>query len=494
HVETNEFDYDAQRLRDLGYKQEFKREINLLAQIGFCFTTMGVLPNWMVGFGPIIGSGGPSSLFWGMIVVAPFVMCIALSMAEVVSAYPLAGGIYSWCFLLSNKEWGPFMAWIGGYLYLIGLVTANITLSWSVSEFVIGIANTVNETQIESQGVYVGLYCCVFFLATAYNFLGIRFSAYLNKFLLFWVGVGTIVIICTVPAMAPKHNSAKWVFTEFTNTTGYTNQGLVFLLGLLQAGWTLIGYECGVQIVEGTKKADITAPRGIIVCVISAIVQGFAIILITLFSIQDVEALFESSMPVATFFLQATNARLTTFFLAIMVLAQFGSLCNSILATVHIIWALSRDGCLPFSKTFYQLNEKTKVPGRALIFQLIISIAIIMPSFGSAVYWQAIMSTSVISINASYGLPLLSRLLWVRNDMPKGPFSLGKCSLPLNIISIIWISFFSVILCIPSVSPVTPGTMNWASVMIVGVLNLSILFWLVSGRKNYKGPVENSDE
>lgn len=107
HVESSDLDYDAQRLRDLGYKQEFKREISLFVQAGFGFTTMGVLPNWLVGFGGSMVAGGPSSLFWGWIVVVPFVLCIAFSMAEVISAYPLAGGIYSWSFLLSNKKWGP---------------------------------------------------------------------------------------------------------------------------------------------------------------------------------------------------------------------------------------------------------------------------------------------------------------------------------------------------------------------------------------------------
>jgi hypothetical protein len=107
HVETNHLDADAQRLQDLGYKQEFKREINLFVQAGFAFSTMAVLPSWMVSFGPCLSAGGPSSLFWGWFVVSPFVMCIALSMSEVISAYPLAGGVYSWSLMLSNKKWGP---------------------------------------------------------------------------------------------------------------------------------------------------------------------------------------------------------------------------------------------------------------------------------------------------------------------------------------------------------------------------------------------------
>lgn len=39
-------DYDTQRLEELGYKQEFDREISLFVQAGFAFSTMAVLPNW----------------------------------------------------------------------------------------------------------------------------------------------------------------------------------------------------------------------------------------------------------------------------------------------------------------------------------------------------------------------------------------------------------------------------------------------------------------
>lgn len=104
------------------------------------------------------------------------------------------------------------------------------------------------------------------------------------------------------------------------------------------------------------------------------------------------------------------------------------------------------------------------------------------------------MSTSVISINVSYGLPFLCRLIWVRNDMPKGPFSLGRFSIPLNIISVVWVCFFGVILCIPSVSPVTPETFNWSSVMIGGVMIFSLFFWFISGRHNYKGTNITNDD
>lgn len=385
------------------------------------------------------------------------------------------------------------MAWINGYAYLTGLIAVVMTLAYAAGDFIYGISNILNEKQIGSQGASVGIYIGLLVAGTAYNILGLRFSAYLNKFMVVWVLIGTLIVIITVPSMAPTHNSAKWVFTYFINGTGYQNNGLVFLVGLLASGWALVGYECGAQIVEGTQNAASTAPRGIIICVIGAILQGFGLIISTLFSIQDIDELLNSNMPVATFFLRATNSPgITAFFLVILLVTQIGSLCNSILAAANFMWSLSRDGVLPYSKYLYKISGERSIPINCLLVQLVICILVILPSFGSVVYWEAIMSAAVISINVSYGLPLLCRLIWVRNDMPKGPFHLGKFGLPLNLISVVWAGFFGVVLCLPSASPVSPENMNWASLMIGAVMCFSIFFWFISGRHYFKGVVQST--
>jgi amino acid transporter len=271
------------------------------------------------------------------------------------------------------------MSWINGYSYLIGLIAVDITLAWTSAEFIFYMANIMNFTQITHQGAYVGLYIGLIILGSLYTTLGVKFSAYLNKFMVIWAAIGTIIVVCVCPAMAPTHPSAKWVFTEFKNNTGYDNNGLVFLLGLLQAGWAMIGYECGAQIVEGTKRADVTAPRGIIICVLSAIFQGFILIISVLFSIQDVEELLNSDMPIATYFIRATNTPLAVFFLVILLVTSLGSLCNSLLASAQILWAMARDGCVPFSKHLYKLSEKNRIPYNALFWQAVICVIIILP-------------------------------------------------------------------------------------------------------------------
>jgi Na+/proline symporter len=75
------------------------------------------------------------------------------------------------------------MAYINGYAYLVGLTAVVITLAWTSATFIFAIANTLNITQITSQGANIGLYIGLIVGATLYNLLGLKYSAYLNKFM-----------------------------------------------------------------------------------------------------------------------------------------------------------------------------------------------------------------------------------------------------------------------------------------------------------------------
>lgn len=141
-----------------------------------------------------------------------------------------------------------------------------------------------------------------------------------------------------MPAMAPTHQSAKWVFTEWINNTGYSSSGTVFLVGLLQAGWTLIGYETSVQIVEETQRADVAAPRGILLSIAGSWIQGTFLIISILFSIQNIDDLVSCPVPIAELFRSTTNEAVATFLMVILFVMQIASLCNSMLANAHLMW------------------------------------------------------------------------------------------------------------------------------------------------------------
>lgn len=70
-------------------------------------------------------------------------------------------------------------------------------------------------------------------------------------------------------------HAAKYTFTNFKNQTGWSNNGLSFLLGLLSVQWTMTGYDATAHISEEVKRAAIAAPVAIFLAVLSTGVIGW---------------------------------------------------------------------------------------------------------------------------------------------------------------------------------------------------------------------------
>jgi amino acid transporter len=75
------------------------------ATFGLAFTNIGILSNLSASFQTGILSGGPVTMISSWNVVAFFMLCIALSLAEICSAYPF-NGIYYWAYELVKQGGG----------------------------------------------------------------------------------------------------------------------------------------------------------------------------------------------------------------------------------------------------------------------------------------------------------------------------------------------------------------------------------------------------
>ena len=78
-----------------------------------------------------------------------------------------------------------------------------------------------------------------------------------------------------------------------------------------------------------------------------------------------------------------------------------------------------------------------------------------------------------------------------RKTVIAGPFHLGRFGWTINIISIFYIIMSDILFCFPFVQPVTAQNMNYVCVIVGGFTVLVTLWWLVSARKNYEGPVSS---
>ena len=143
---------------------------------------------------------------------------------------------------------------------------------------------------------------------------------------------------------------------------------------------------------------------------------------------------------------------------------------SMVLAASRQSFAFSRDGALPFSKWLYRMNSFTGTPVNTVWFVAGFSIILGLLAFAGDAAINAIFAISVTGLYvgtsesglahqaytdssiAAYAIPIAARFLG-DNDFEPGPFNLGRWSLPVAIISILWMAFMGTVF----LFPLSPG-------------------------------------
>ncbi len=69
-------------------------------------------------------------MHWGWLLVGTLVIFAGMSMAEICSAFPTAGGLYYWSAKLAPGNSGPVWSWFTGWFNLLGQVAVTAGISF----------------------------------------------------------------------------------------------------------------------------------------------------------------------------------------------------------------------------------------------------------------------------------------------------------------------------------------------------------------------------
>jgi len=153
-------------------------------------------------------------------------------------------------------------------------------------------------------------------------------------------------------------------------------------------------------------------------------------------------------------------------------------------------YAFSRDGAMPLSEFWHKVN-KHEVPLNAVWLSAGISFCMALTSLGSLVAFQAMVSIATIGLYIAYALPILFRITLARKKFVKGPFNLGRFSLLIGWVAVLWVVTITVLFSLPVAYPITKNTLNYTPVAVGGLLVLTLGSWLLHARHWFKGPVRN---
>lgn len=475
-----------------------KTHFSTLALIGLCYC---ILNSWTAASASMsiaLISGGPSVTLWGMVVAFFGVMATALSMAEICHVYPTTGGQYHWSFLLSPPRFRYAIAYFTGWISCAGWIALTATASSLAGQFIVGIIALLHENY-ESKPWHIFLVYVAFSIgAWIINAFGVRILDSLNRAAMIWSLVGAVVIMITCLARAsPNYQDAKFVFSNYVNQTGWNN-GVAWILGLLQANFSLVGSDGATHLVDEIDNPSINAPRAMILAVAIGASSTFIVLMVFLFVLKDFDGVTSSPAgALLEIIYQAVGNKAGAVCLLMFPVLSMGFTATALLTTSsRMSQAFARDRGLPFSRVLARISSKEEVPIPSLIFTTIWVIVFGCIYLGSSSALNAILSSSVVLLQFSYIIPIIllvarGRKVLDQDNNQKRRFNLGPYLGPaVNLFSIAFVIFTNVFFLFPPDLPVTGTNMNYTIVVIAVVAVLSATAWFIHGKSNFKGPLD----
>ncbi len=319
---------DVKDLHQLGYEKKLFREMGGFSNFAISFSIISILTGAMLLYGYGLKFAGPIINTIGWPIVSIFTFTVAASMAEIASAYPTAGGLYYWASRLGSRATGWWTAWFN----MMGQLTITAGIDIAAAIYIVGMIqgffSIPNDAPAlggifgwtwTSWGFYLFVMALIMIPQALINIYGIRLTAMLNDFSVYWHIGGVFIIAILLFFFGKTHN--PWSFMVSTQTVvnpldaasaefadgtvgpalvvgplvlksplfslfpGLVNLYrtapffLVFTLAFLQAQWTYTGYDASAHVAEETVMARLNSAWGVFLSVAVSSVVGYIVLM-----------------------------------------------------------------------------------------------------------------------------------------------------------------------------------------------------------------------
>ncbi|KAF4467033.1 amino acid permease [Fusarium albosuccineum] len=432
---------DEDILARLGHQQELERKLSLLTVGALCSCLMATWEALATVIASALISGGAPCLFYNYLISFICTMCIALSLADIASVYPTAGGQYHWVAALSPPSTRSAAAWATGWISVWGQAIFSASAAFAAG--------------LQIQGL--------------------------------------------ITMNSDSYNPTRWQdFADYQRGFGgWSNDGVAWLVGLQSAVYPFLGYDAACHLSEELPHASRNVPLAMLGSVAFNGLTGLIYCVVLLFSTQSLDTLLETptGFPFIAIYLDVTKSKVgATILSAIVPVIATAASVAGMASTSRTLWAFARDKGTPFDKQLSHIHKGVKVPVNAICVIGVLQLLLGLIYLGSSTAFNAILSMAIIGLYLSYVLPIIYQLAYGRRRKDaerlqgwfKSPVRVG---ITLNSISCAWIVLVIVFSTFPTLMPVTPQNMNYSLVVITGVLFFGIVYYIYHGRRKFEVPI-----
>lgn len=474
HGRPEEQTEDEATLRRLGYAQELARRMSGFSNYAISFSIICILAGGITSFSVGFCSVGGAAIGIGWPVSCLLSLAVAVTMAQVASAFPTAGGLYHWASILGGRGWGWLTAWFN----LAGLVTVLAAINAGAWDFV------VNALGLGEQAWLVKAVGVTLITASqaAFNHKGIRVTTRLTDFSGWWILiVAAVLTVALLAGIKSFHWERLWTFTNFSGEAGgemfprMESMIWLFALGLMLPAYTITGFDASAHTSEETHAASRNVPRGIVRSVLVSGIAGWVMLCAIVLAAPDVsQAAAQGSGAFFWIMNSVLPAGLAKALYLGIGLAQYFCGLATLTSASRMAFAFARDGGLPAA--LRRVSPAARTPSAAIW-----CVATAAVLFMVAVPYTAIAAVCVIFLYLSYVLPVVAGFFAHGSKWTQmGPWQVGGWYRPLAVVSALFCAFLIVVGMQPP-NQQAAWIVSAAIVLLAGV-------WFAWERRRFPGP------
>ncbi|KAF7555468.1 hypothetical protein G7Z17_g2147 [Cylindrodendrum hubeiense] len=440
-------------------------------------------------------SYGPMNTVWGILAITPVYICIALTLAELVSAYPTTGGQYHWTYMMAPSSINKPMSYYCGFVSWLSWIGMSSSSAGAVMFCVYALIMN-SDPSFTPKGWHS------FLIFQANNLLSLFVNLFGKKILPRYYSFGFIlsvsaflVFTVTTLVMQKTKQDSQVVWTMHNEFSGWPT-GVQFLIALAAPVVAFCPLDGAIHLVEEVKNAEKVVPRTILSALAISFGTSLVFILAMLYCISDFDAVLASpsGFPLFELWSQATSTTtIPIVFTSItMFLLPVGTIACTQVASM-MTWSLARDKGLAFDQYLTRINTQLNAPIWALVVNASIMFLIGCLYLFSSLAYNSIVGVTVIFQQITMAIPTAFLLYHKRSSevLPVGrafkvPSLIGWIA---NIVTVLFAILAVPVFLFPAVKNPTVTTMNYGIVVVAGALTIAVVNWFLFARTRFSGPL-----
>jgi amino acid transporter len=421
---SSHMDDDAAHLAALGIENShFKREMGLWSNFALGFTYLSPVVGVYTLFGYALATAGPP-MWWSFLGVGLGQLLVAMTFGEVVSQFPVAGGIYPW----ARRLWGLKYAWLTGWVYLWALVATIAAVAYGSGPYIsalIGIKISNVDTVL----------CALLILAiaTVINYMGTRWLARAAIFgfaaeLLGCIAVGAWLLIAH-----REHGLGALVHSY--GAGGHSSYASTFVAGALIAMWMYYGFEACGDVAEEVPNPGRVIPTAMRRTIYVGGASGGFIALALVLGVTNYGSVIsgKDTDPITTLLSDAFGTVGMKIILAVVLISYLSCVLSLEAAASRLVFSYARDKMMIGHKSLSHFWERVHIPPYALALSAVIPAVIIIFSLLSVNAIVKLISFAACGIYLGFQMVVLAALrARLKGWHPAGAWTMGRWGLLVN--------------------------------------------------------------